>query len=87
MTHDRSVNMEIQMESGDVRMNMEYWKQFENTGRIEDYLSYVSVESRDAGYRDSARGEEVHAGIYHGDRNHIEAVARGGVRQTYQHSD
>ena len=24
-------------------MNMEYWKQFENSGRIEDYLTYAGT--------------------------------------------
>lgn len=30
-------------------MNMEYWKRFENSGRIEDYLNFVSCERREGG--------------------------------------
>lgn len=28
-------------------MNMEYWKRFENSGRIEDYLNFVSCERQE----------------------------------------
>ena len=44
-----------------------YWKQFESSGKVEDYLSFVS----------SARQEQIkkgnHAGLYMGDGNHTEA--------------
>lgn len=30
-------------------MDMEYWKRFENSGRIEDYLNFVSCERREGG--------------------------------------
>lgn len=28
-------------------MNMEYWKRFESSGRIEDYLNFVSCERQE----------------------------------------
>ena len=41
---------------------LNYWKQFEHTGRVEDYLSYVSEEVSDVGknsettsYRDAVQ--------------------------------
>ena len=58
-----------------------YWKQFESSGKVEDYLSFVS----------SARQEQIkkgnHAGLYMGDGNHTEAEPGGGVRQAYQPLD
>ncbi|MGN0400875.1 MAG: hypothetical protein ACI4HQ_01280 [Acetatifactor sp.] len=63
-------------------MNMEYWKKFENTGKIEDYLNFVSCEMRkDAqpARTDRYLGEGLHAGSYHTDRDNIEAVSRGGI--------
>lgn len=60
-------------------MNLEYWKQFENSGRIEDYLSFVACgRQEDAGERDRA-GEHGDAGIYMCDRNYIKADSRGGI--------
>lgn len=72
-------------DQGDAKMNLEYWKQFENTGRIEDYLSFVACDRQDTdnkGKEDQA-GEHRDAGIYMRDRNHIKADSRGGIRQTY----
>lgn len=64
-------------------MNLEYWKQFENSGRIEDYLSFVAGERQgdEEGKRHTA--EHRDAGIYMCDRDHFEADSRGGIRQTY----
>ncbi len=74
---------------------LNYWKQFENTGRIEDYLSYKADDSQRAGdaaagcksdYQESFRnfpaGEGMdagYAGIHTSDRNDFKAVSRGGV--------
>lgn len=72
-------------DQGDAKMNLEYWKQFENTGRIEDYLSFVACdrqENDNKGRGDQA-GEHRDAGIYMCDRDHIKADSRGGIRQTY----
>lgn len=60
-----------------------YWKKFENTGKIEDYLSFVACD------RQEGKPAEVsdHAGTYFSDGNHIEAVSGGGVRQSGLHPD
>lgn len=68
-------------------MNMEYWKRFESSGKIEDYLSFISGGGNGENSGQNASGETLHAGIYHSDGNHIETVSRGGVRQTYQSFD
>ena len=68
-------------------MNMEYWKRFENSGKIEDYLSFVSGIGDGADKMKSASGEALNAGIYHGNGDRIKTVARRGVRQTYQPFD
>ncbi len=52
-----------------------YWKKFEHSGKIEDYLSLVS---------DTRIREGDYAGTYICDGDHIEAVPGGGIRQTYQ---
>ena len=77
----------IQMESGDMQMNMEYWKRFENSGKIEDYLSFVSGGGQETDEKQNASGEALNAGVYCSDGNNIEAISRGGVRQTYQPFD
>lgn len=55
-----------------------YWKQFERSGRIEDYLSFVSKAGERKGTGQVK--EEDHAGIYMGYGNHFEAVPGGRVR-------
>jgi hypothetical protein len=44
-----------------------YWEQFMNTGRIDDFLAYKNAE-REAqpteGEREEKSGEHSHAGIY-----------------------
>ena len=64
-------------------MNLEYWKQFENSGRIEDYLSFVACDRQEDTGKETRAGEHRDAGIYMRDRDHIEAGSRGGIRQTY----
>ena len=75
-------------DQGDAEMNLEYWKQFENSGRIEDYLSFVACDrqentGRENTERNDRAGEHRDAGIYMRDRDHIKADSRGGIRQTY----
>lgn len=55
-----------------------YWKKFENSGRIEDYLSFISGTQ-------ASEGE--YAGTYRSNRDYIEAVSGGRIRQTYQPFD
>ncbi|MDE7353726.1 MAG: hypothetical protein K2O06_11865 [Acetatifactor sp.] len=68
-------------------MNMEYWKQFESSGKIEDYLSFVSCERREQDQGEQKLKEGSDAGIYFGDRDRAEAVSCGGVRQEHQYLD
>ncbi len=58
-------------------MDEKYWKQFENSGRIEDYLSFVNSTGRDM--PDGQVREDSHAGIYHSDRNCIETDPGRGI--------
>ncbi|MCM1027232.1 MAG: hypothetical protein NC432_12415 [Roseburia sp.] len=67
-------------------MNTRYWKRFENSGKIEDYLAFLACE-RSEGEGGEKAGEGQNAGIYYGDGDRAEAVSRGGVRQTYQPFD
>ncbi|MCI9438134.1 MAG: hypothetical protein HFH85_13350 [Lachnospiraceae bacterium] len=68
-------------------MEEKYWKQFENSGRIEDYLNFVSNYRQEEEGLSGPMREDSHAGIYIGDRNHIEANPGRGIRQTYQPFD
>lgn len=56
-----------------------YWRQFENSGRIEDYLAFVS-SGRNPGPQAGQEKEDKYAGIYMGDGNHIETVPGGRIR-------
>ena len=83
-------------------MNIEHWKQFESTGRIEDYLHFLSCERQERSEREADSGNapgaagdssrdwidhNSHAGIYMGQRDCTKAGSRGGVRQAYQSFD
>lgn len=67
--------------------NINYWKQFENTGKIEDYLSYKSCR-REPGYfvgdkgnqsMDAREDENPYAGVRMCDRNDTKADAHWGI--------
>lgn len=65
---------------------LNYWKQFEHTGRVEDYLSYVSGMSGSEGItametRDETgkAGANPYAGIHMGNRNDIKTDACRGI--------
>lgn len=64
-------------------MDLKYWKQFENSGKIEDYLNFVS-STRQETEREKTAKEIGHAGVYMGDGDHTEADTGGRVRQAYQ---
>ncbi len=58
-----------------------YWQQFINTGRVEDYLKFR--ETADTGGRDgeyAAVGENPYAGIHKIDGNGFEDGAYRGIR-------
>ncbi len=69
--------------------DLNYWKQFESTGKIEDYLSYCSCVGRDVGNKGSETaskedkmrqtGEKPYAGIRMCNRNDIETNAYRGI--------
>lgn len=54
-------------------MNMEYWKRFENSGKIEDYLNFVSCErqERSASGANFERNETGDAGMVRNGRPEI----------------
>ena len=63
-----------------------YWKQFENTGKIQDYLTYSSLKNSEKKEDESAKlsasdekattaGVNPYAGIHMGNGNHIETDA------------
>lgn len=58
------------------RKNQDSWERFFKSGRVEDYLSYVSgtgkSENEDT-VTSHWEGDGSHAGFYTGDRHHIEA--------------
>ena len=66
---------------------LNYWKQFEHTGRVEDYLSYVSDSANirytegtcDVGDTQEKAGVNPYAGIHMCDRNDIETDAYRGI--------
>ena len=69
-------------------MDLKYWKQFEHSGKIEDYLTFKACGSkRDSEWKnagnDGGAGEDTDAGIYQRNRDRIKADPCGGIRQTY----
>ena len=64
---------------------LNYWKQFEHTGRVEDYLSYLSsgrenpqVKSKEDSCKKTGRdkaGENPYAGIHMCNRDDIKTDA------------
>ena len=67
-------------------MNLKYWKQFETSGKIEDYLAFINSVGQGT-ERGEQTKEQGHAGIYMGDGNHTETDPGGGIRQAYQPFD
>ena len=67
-------------------MNLKYWKQFETSGKIADYLAFVN-SAKQGTERGEQTKESSDAGVYMGDGNHTEAVSGGGIRQAYQPFD
>ena len=66
--------------------SLNYWKQFEHTGRVEDYLSYVSEMSISEctaaiknGDKADKAGVNPYAGIHMGNRNDIKTDACRGI--------
>lgn len=61
---------------------LNYWQEFVNTGKIEDYLSYVGQQDYPGEDMESQRnqsGADPYAGIHMCNRNDIEANACGRI--------
>lgn len=61
----------------DAEMEERYWKQFESSGKIEDYLTFVS-NMKDGDTAGQERTES-HAGTYIGNGNHTETDPGRGI--------
>ncbi len=63
-------------------MDLKYWKQFESSGKIEDYLMFAaySTQARDIETEARQVKEDSHAGTYNGDRNRAESISGGRIR-------
>jgi hypothetical protein len=66
--------------------NLSYWKQFESTGKVEDYLTYRCSNVGPGWSRSPVNGNETgelgadpYAGIYKCNRNRIETDAYRGI--------
>lgn len=68
--------------------NLNYWKQFESTGKVEDYLSYCGCFAKEADSCDRTvavtaeqprLGENSYAGIHKCNWNDTEANAYRGI--------
>lgn len=58
---------------------LDYWKQFADSGKVEDYLSYVSNDKLRGGDGGCLAGEELYAGINMRNGDDIETGAYRGV--------
>lgn len=61
-------------------MDLKYWKQFESSGKIEDYLAFAAYSTKARGDEEKQVKEESHAGTYHGDGNRTEGISGGRIR-------
>lgn len=61
-------------------MDLKYWKQFESSGKIEDYLIFAAYNTQARGNETKQVKEESHAGTYNGDRNRTEDIPGGRIR-------
>lgn len=63
-------------------MDLKYWKQFESSGKVEDYLMFAaySTQARDIETETRRVKTESHAGTYYGDRNRAEGISGGRIR-------
>ncbi len=60
-------------------MDLTYWKRFEQSGKIEDYLSFVSNGKKTEETEEHPAKEDGYAGVYMGNGDHTETGAGGGV--------
>lgn len=53
-----------------------YWQRFLNTGRVDDYLSYLTQKEKDEAKKE---GENPNAGTFHSYRDDIEGGTFRGI--------
>lgn len=69
-------------------MDLKYWKQFESSGKIEDYLRFAAHSGRERKEENERKKEDghhhmeedSHAGTYFFDRDRTEGFSGGGIR-------
>lgn len=60
---------------------LNYWQQFLNTGRIEDYLKFRETQGENSSAREGAvMGENPYAGICEVNRDSVKDGAYRGIR-------
>ena len=74
--------VDIKHIQGADKMDLKYWKQFENSGKIEDYLMFAaySTQARAIDTETEQVKKEGHAGTYNSDGNRAEDISGGRVR-------
>ena len=74
--------VDIKHIQGAAKLDLKYWKQFENSGKIEDYLMFAaySTQARTIETETEQVKKEGHAGTYCGDGNRAEDISGGRVR-------
>ena len=60
-------------------MDLRYWKQFENSGKIEDYLTFAACSRQEESRRTEQVKEDSHAGAYICDGNGSEGIPGGRI--------
>ncbi len=63
-------------------MDLRYWKQFESSGRVEDYLTFAaySTQAQEIEARTGQVKEDGYGGTYSGDRDRFEGISGGRIR-------
>lgn len=66
---------------GAAKMDLKYWKQFESSGKIEDYLMFAAynTQARTMETETKQVKKEDHAGTYNSDRNRAEGISGGRI--------
>ncbi len=68
------------LHQGEAEMDLRYWKQFESSGRVEDYLAFAARNTQERNEEAKRVEEDGHAGTYNGDGNCAENLSGGGIR-------
>ena len=77
----QTLYMEVNtIHQGDAKMDLKYWKQFESSGKIEDYLNFAARSGRAQREKAEQVERDSHAGAYICDRNCTEGFSGGRIR-------